>query len=142
MGVIQNIGASLKELLKDIDAAPAVYFGDPGFEGIDSLPAVVIGVPAGTRRAPDEAEDHLGQIDWNLDYPVAIICDLGIAAESQETAMTILEQSIQALEDNHDDLHSSVLDAVLASWENPEVIAAPKRPLLTLAGTIQVLAFS
>lgn len=139
-GAIETIGESLRDLL--VPCAERVYFGDPGLEGLDALPAIVVGVPSGERREVDAAEDHIGQKDWHLEYPFTVLCDLGKAADSQMFVVAALQSMIDTIDDGLGDLDGSVLDAVVSQWDQPDVISTQPRALLTISGTIQVLAFT
>lgn len=140
--IIAPIGQTIKAIAASIAAAPKTYWTDPGFEGLDSLPAVIVGVPSGSRRQPDEAEDHISQTDWHLEYPVSIVCDLAVASDAQTQIVEILESFVEAIDDNQASFTSGlVLDAVVSGWLDPEVVVEPKRALLTLDCTVSVFAF-
>ena len=140
--IITPIAEDIETLAGAIAAAPKTYYPDPGFEGIDALPAIVVGVPKGRRKQPDEAEDHISQYDWHLEYPVYIVCDLAVAETAQTQVVELLEAFIEALDAGQDSFESGlVLEAVVSEWEEPEIVASPKRALLTQSCTVAVLAF-
>lgn len=140
--IIAPIGEDIQALAAGITAAPKAYWTDPGFAGLDALPAVVVGVPSGRRKQPDESEDHISQTDWNLEYPVVIVCDLAVATDAQTQALEILEDFIEAVDDGQATFTSGLVqEAVVSEWAEPEVVDTGKRALLTIDCTVSVLAF-
>jgi hypothetical protein len=140
--ILAPIGQSIQSVAGGIASAPKTYWTDPGFDGIDSLPAIVVGIPSGRRRDPDEADSELSHYDWHLRYPVEIVCDLSEAVTSQDQIVQITEQLIHAIDTHQSSFTSGlVLEAVLSEWSEPQVNGNPKRPLLTVSCTVEVWAF-
>lgn len=140
--IIKPIGEDIAAIAGALASNPKEYWTDPGFASVDSLPAVIVGVPSGSRKDPDEAEDHISQYDWNLEYPVVILCDLAVADDAQQQIVEILEEFIEAIDAGQASFDSGLVqEAVVSKWDEPELIQNEKRALITLACTVSVLAF-
>jgi hypothetical protein len=122
-----------------VDVAVNGYSTDPGFAGIDSLPAAVTGLPTVERTDVDNGESQFGSFDWNVTLEVVFLFDLGDTATAQEQALDTVEKftaAVDAAQLSASD--PSIVDAKVVRSEPGEIIDAA-RPMMSYTCTLRVL---
>jgi hypothetical protein len=123
----------------NVDVAVKAYSTDPGFAGLDSLPAAVIGLPSVERTEVDEAESQIGTFDYRLDYQVTFLFDLGDTTTAQSQALDTIEEFISTIDQMQLSISDpSIVDAKVVRSEPGEIIDSA-RPMLSYTCTLRVL---
>lgn len=137
--VVQPLADRLTSLLAAIGVT--VPAGGWARDHLHALPAAEIEIPDGRRRNVDEPEDHLGQRDWQLEFPVTLWVDLHEASAAQRQLVELLEAWIAAV-DADETLNNLATDAVVTSWQRVYDATDQARPLLGVVTTVEVLKFT
>lgn len=100
--ILDPVADAIKVLIADLAVTPTMkaYKWAPGMTGLDAVPAGVVDLPRVRRTGVDQAEDHLGQDDWSMEFPVVLYFDLSEAFESQARAAEVVEAFIKAVDAN------------------------------------------
>lgn len=139
--VIAPIGAALGELAGDIDGMKSFTWAP--LHDLDELPAAVVYLPAIQRVAPDDPEDHLGQNDWTLDYPVHFHFDATDRSFTQPQIADAIEAFVKAVDAGVPfGLDGMVEDAKVISVAEPVSTASPNdREMWRVDTRVEVFAF-
>ena len=122
-----------------VDEPITAYSNDPGFAGLDSLPAAIVGPPIVERTDVEGGESQLGSYDWRMEFPVTFLFDLGDSNTAQAQALDSVEKFVTSL-----DLATlsvadpSIVDAKVTRSEPGEVVDSA-RPLMSYTCTVRVL---
>lgn len=113
----------------------------PGGAGLDSRPAAVVSIPSVERTPVDEAEDHISQRDWNLDYEVVLYFDATTdPAYSQAQAVEVVELFIRAIDDD-EDLGGNCQEAKVTRAEPANVVDDQSQAMFAYVCRVGVLKF-
>jgi hypothetical protein len=124
-----------------VDEPLAAYSIDPGFSGLDSLPAAVIGPPLIERTDVDQRESQVGSYDWVIELPVTLLFDLGDTATAQGMALDTVEAFIREIDSATLSVSDpSIVDAKVTRSEPGELVDTA-RPLMTYTCILRVLKF-
>lgn len=104
-----------------------------------SRPAAVVELPAIERTPVDTAEDHLGQKDWTLNFPVIFYFDLAVAQGSQDAAVDIVEGFVSAV-DADQGLEGLCQEAKVVEVFEPE-FPEDANPQIRWGTRVQILKF-
>lgn len=138
--VIDPIADELVALIDALtpDTKPYLWVSPAG--DTDVRPAGIVMLPEIERVGPDLPEDHLGETDWRLSYPVVFIVDFEPNGYYHAQAAEVVEAWIKAV-DADTTLDGSVQEAKVTSVAPPEYQPGEGRPYIQYATTVQVLAF-
>lgn len=105
-----------------------------------SPPAAVIELPSFERTGVDESEDHFGQRDWTLNFPVIFYFDLATAQADQDRAVDVVEAFVLAI-DADNGLANLCQEAKVVDGSEPEFPADDARALIRWPTVVSVLKF-
>ena len=134
--IITPLAELLAEKVKAVGGKPYVWAPAE----LSSLPAGVVELPSITRVGVDEPEDHLGQKDWTLTYPVVFYFDLSKADTSQAKAADLIEAFIGEIDDDQS-LEGNCQEAKVVAVEEPEFLEDKPKPQIRWMARVEVLKF-
>lgn len=102
-------------------------------------PAGVVELPAIERTPVDAPEDHLGQKDWTLNFPVIFYFELAVAQGSQDAAADIVEAFVSAI-DADQGLGGLCQEAKVVEVFEPEFLE-DANPQIRWPARVQILKF-
>lgn len=140
MAVLDPVAVLIATLAEGLSVSPPVkgYSHDPGFAGLDSLPAAVVGLPTIQRTGVDEAETQFGTDDWYISYPVSLIFDLADLTVTHDQATQTVEAFIRAIDTASLSVSdASILDAKVTE-ATPTQVVDDARPVLTYELKLEV----
>lgn len=105
----------------------------------DSLPAVVIELPAIERVGLDEPESQLGTRDFRLFFPVTLYFDVSEAAYTQAQAIAMIAEVIDAIDADPGLGDPTVIDTKVENVDRPELEPDASRVRLRYPATVAVL---
>jgi len=135
--IITPLATAIVQKVKD--AGEKVYVWPP--RELDKVPAAVVELPVITRTGVDQAEDHLGQTDWTLTYPVIFYFDLAKAEVDADKAADVVEAFVLAI-DADQSLGGLCQEAKVIAVEEPEFgVEINSRTLIRWPTRVEVLKF-
>lgn len=141
--ILDPTAALIATVLSGLAVTPAVksYATDPGFAGLDSLPAGVVGIPQVERGDVEERESQLGSNDWRITYPVALCFDLNDTATAQAQATQTVEAFIKAIDTATLSVSDATIEDAKVVSAVPDEVEDGARPLLVYDCRLVVFKF-
>lgn len=141
--ILDPTAALIATVISGLAVTPPVkaYAADPGFAGLDSLPAGVVGVPQIDRSDVEERESQLGTSDWRIIWPVMLAFDLANAAAAQAHATQTVEAFIQAIDTATLSVSDATIEDAKVVSAVPDEVEDAARPLLVYDCRLVVLKF-
>ncbi len=140
----EAVKAVAERIVTDLGAmSPSVkaYLWGAGEAGLDAVPAGVVQLPRIERTAVDRREDHLGQLDINLEFDVVLYFDLSNVSYSMGQAAETVLNFIDAID--HDiTLGGTAIEAKVVRSEPVNVDGSVNRPLFAYTCTVDVQTFT
>lgn len=130
--ILDPTATLIAAVLSGLAVTPTVkaYATDPGYAGLDALPAGVVGVPEIDRQDVQERESQLGTNDWTITYPVALFFDLADTATAQAQATQTVEAFIKAIDTATLSVSDATIEDAKVVSATPDEIADSARPML------------
>lgn len=138
--VIDPIADQLVALIDALSVDTKAYLWTSPGGDTDVRPAGVVMLPEIERTQPDLAEDHLGENDWRITYPVVFAFDYEAGGYYHAQAAEVIEAWIVAV-DADPSLSGVVQEARVVAAGAPEYNPGEGRPFIQWATTVQVLTF-
>lgn len=130
--ILDPVGTLIASVISGLSVTPTVkaYWPDPGYAGLDAVPAGVVGSPGIDRQDVQERESQLGTNDWTITYPVSFFFDLGDTATAQAQATQTVEAFIKAIDTATLSVSDATIEDAKVVSATPDEIADSARPML------------
>lgn len=96
----QTAANAIAKAVKENASIPNLWVSPALVKEVPRFPAFIVGPPRMNFPEPYEAQDHLGEDDWNLTFKANLTVKLDNAGLAQQQAIRFVEEVIQTLKDD------------------------------------------
>lgn len=142
MSLKESVVPIAEAIKADIEGIPVkAYLWGAGEAGLDVVPAGVVQLPRIERTGVDRPEDHLGQLDIDLEFEVIFYFDASNVTYFMPQAAETVLNFIDAID--HDiTLGGTSIEAKVTRCEPVNVDSSGGRPLFAYTCTVDVQSFT